>query len=320
MGPSAMTLCWEPVPDALGYILELQESGGTWTKVAEVTGLLVRKRNLLPGTVYAWRLAFRTSSSIISPWSDVATLETLASDTLQLAQPRICSADSASLTVEWDLCEGVTAYTLQFRGDGDLEWTTASTTVKQNRVRKKGLKPGRSYAFRVQPTTWSQPNEDSYAFSRASALQTVVWVAPMFESTWGNELVNTTGASVPVSSLAGKLVALLFSASWCHASGKYTTELLKQYHVVKAAGRAFEIVWISCDRDETSFWKHIYDVKMPWLAVSYSGWAREAAKTHFKVASTPRLIILSPSGRVITEDAQGIHLSLTVVDTWIAQG
>merc|ERR1712137_792464 len=144
MGPSAMTLCWEPVPDALGYILELQESGGTWTKVAEVTGLLVRKRNLLPGTVYAWRLAFRTSSSIISPWSDVATLETLASDTLQLAQPRICSADSASLTVEWDLCEGVTAYTLQFRGDGDLEWTTASTTVKQNRVRKKGPKPGHS--------------------------------------------------------------------------------------------------------------------------------------------------------------------------------
>ena len=72
------------------------------------------------------------------------------------------------------------------------------------------------------------------------------------------------------------------------------------YNDLKASSPdAFEIVFVSSDRDVASFNGYFGD--MPWLALSFDDRARKAALgEQFHVAGIPTLVILDPSGAVIT--------------------
>ncbi|KAG4162080.1 hypothetical protein ERO13_D01G095800v2 [Gossypium hirsutum] len=84
-------------------------------------------------------------------------------------------------------------------------------------------------------------------------------------------LDQTMARKVPVDSLIGKTVGLYFSAQWCFPCAKFTPKLISIYHKIKRSlegkggGEDFEIVFVSNDRDQSSF--DSYYGTMPWLAL-----------------------------------------------------
>ena len=70
-----------------------------------------------------------------------------------------------------------------------------------------------------------------------------------------------------------------------------------------AAGRPFEVVFVSSDRDEASFGE--YFATMPWAALPFADRARKAAlSSRFKVEGIPTLVLLDAAGEVITTDGR----------------
>jgi len=109
--------------------------------------------------------------------------------------------------------------------------------------------------------------------------------------------------TVDTESLEGKVVGLYFSAHWCPPCRGFTPVLAEKYKEVQAAGKNFEIVFVSSDRDEDSFKEYFND--MPWLALPYEERDMKAKLSKkYKVSGIPSLIILDESGKVITTDGR----------------
>jgi hypothetical protein len=77
-------------------------------------------------------------------------------------------------------------------------------------------------------------------------------------------------------------------------------------------------VFCSADHDDKEFMGY-YTQEMPWLAIKFDDPEREQIMGRFSVSGIPKLTILAPSGRIITDNAAGGGLSLTTVDAWINQ-
>merc|ERR1712064_92414 len=60
-------------------------------------------------------------------------------------------------------------------------------------------------------------------------------------------------------------VGIYFSAHWCPPCRGFAPKLAEIYNDMKAAGKKFEIVFASSDRDQTAFDE--YYAEMPWLAL-----------------------------------------------------
>ena len=82
-------------------------------------------------------------------------------------------------------------------------------------------------------------------------------------------LLKNGSEPVPISELSSAdVIGLYFSAHWCGPCRGFTPLLSKVYSEVKAAGKAFEIVFVSADRDEKSMAS--YFAEMPWLALQWA--------------------------------------------------
>jgi nucleoredoxin len=82
-------------------------------------------------------------------------------------------------------------------------------------------------------------------------------------------LLKNGSQPVPVSELSSAdVIGLYFSAHWCGPCRGFTPVLSKIYTDLKAAGKAFEIVFVSADRDEKSMKSYFED--MPWLALQWT--------------------------------------------------
>jgi nucleoredoxin len=108
------------------------------------------------------------------------------------------------------------------------------------------------------------------------------------------------GNTFPLSSLKGKVVGLYFSAHWCPPCRGFTPELVKKYEAIKAAGKDFEIVFVSSDREEEDF-KSYYG-EMPWLALPYADRSAKGELSKcFGVEGIPSLVLLDTDLSVITK-------------------
>ncbi|KAL5018726.1 hypothetical protein ScPMuIL_004448 [Solemya velum] len=121
----------------------------------------------------------------------------------------------------------------------------------------------------------------------------------------GSEVESKDG-KVQVSSFcgAGKVVGLYFSAHWCPPCRGFTPQLVEFYNTVKAAGKEFEIVFISSDRDTKSF--EGYFKEMPWKALPFDDREKkEELSEKYGVRGIPTFIILDGNtGDVITGDGR----------------
>jgi len=123
-----------------------------------------------------------------------------------------------------------------------------------------------------------------------------------FTQLLGDKLQSQDGTVGTVDALAGKHVALYFSAHWCPPCKRFTPELAKSYEShLKAKG--LEIVFVSSDRDEDAF--NSYYAEMPWLALPYAERDLKAKLSKkFKVSGIPTLVVLDESGELITADGR----------------
>ncbi|CAE8704955.1 unnamed protein product [Polarella glacialis] len=112
-------------------------------------------------------------------------------------------------------------------------------------------------------------------------------------------------AEVPSSSLQAGVVAVYFSAHWCGPCQAYTPQLKKVYERARAKGKAFEVVFVSSDRDDASFKE--YFGSMPWHAVPYADRARQQVlNTAFQVRGIPSLVLLDgATGSLLDANARG---------------
>ncbi|TYI97112.1 hypothetical protein E1A91_D01G121100v1 [Gossypium mustelinum] len=123
-------------------------------------------------------------------------------------------------------------------------------------------------------------------------------------------LDQTMARKVPVDSLIGKTVGLYFSAQWCIPCAKFTPKLISIYHKIKRSlegkggGEDFEIVFVSNDRDQSSF--DSYYGTMPWLALPSGDPIIRTLAKYFDVQGIPCLIIIDPDGKTVTKQGRNL--------------
>ncbi|KAJ8648330.1 hypothetical protein MRB53_001353 [Persea americana] len=113
-------------------------------------------------------------------------------------------------------------------------------------------------------------------------------------------VIGKGGVKVPVSELVGKHILLDFSAHWCPPCPKLT----EVYHGIKAKDPAFELIFVSSDRDQYSF--DDYFSSMPWLALPFGDERKEFLSRTFKILGIPSLVAIGPTGKTITTEARDI--------------
>merc|ERR1719247_3082368 len=128
------------------------------------------------------------------------------------------------------------------------------------------------------------------------------WVPPTFADSIGDTFVRNDGSEVKYAELAGKTIAIYFSAHWCPPCKMFTPELVKTYNKLQAAGKPFEIIFASSDRDEGSFKE--YFGEMPWLALPHGDARKESWSRHFGVQGIPTFVILDENLALITKEGR----------------
>jgi len=120
----------------------------------------------------------------------------------------------------------------------------------------------------------------------------------------GDSLVGKNGP-VEMSTLTKKNLALYFSAHWCPPCRGFTPKLAELYNAMKASGRDdFEFIFISSDRDESSF--NEYFNEMPWLALPFDKRSeKEELSNLFGVQGIPTLVTIDSTGATINKSARG---------------
>lgn len=122
-------------------------------------------------------------------------------------------------------------------------------------------------------------------------------------SLFPKQLIDAKGKTVDTkTALEGKIVAVYFSASWCGPCRGFTPQLV-QFHK-RVARRGLEVVFVSSDRNENDMMNYMKKDSMPWLAVPFKDPAVAKLKRMGKVRGIPQLMILDPSGKIISQNGR----------------
>eukprot|EP00258_Populus_trichocarpa_P008694 XP_002314536.3 probable nucleoredoxin 1 [Populus trichocarpa] len=126
-------------------------------------------------------------------------------------------------------------------------------------------------------------------------------------------VIGKSGSKVPVSDLVGKNILLYFSAQWCPPCRAFLPKLIEAYHTIKRKDNAFEVIFISSDRDQSTF-DEFYS-EMPWLALPFGDERKQILSRKFKIQGIPAAVAIGPSGRTITKEAR-MHLTAYGADAF----
>ncbi|KAM0952493.1 putative protein-disulfide reductase [Dioscorea sansibarensis] len=117
-------------------------------------------------------------------------------------------------------------------------------------------------------------------------------------------VIGKDGVKIPVSELVGKNILLYFSAHWCPPCRAFLPQLIATYNKIKEKDSAFELVFLSSDRDQSSF--DDYFAQMPWLALPFGDERKKFLSRKFKIRGIPSLVAIGPSGQTVTTDARDL--------------
>jgi len=129
------------------------------------------------------------------------------------------------------------------------------------------------------------------------------WSA-QFEKLIGKEFINNKGEKFGEEKLKGKVFGIYFSAHWCPPCRGFTPELVKTYNKLQKAGKQFELVFASSDKDQNAFDQYFHE--MPWLAVPFADRTRKTnLSTQYGVQGIPTLVIIDGNtGAIITKNGR----------------
>ncbi|KAL0327259.1 UNVERIFIED_CONTAM: putative nucleoredoxin 1 [Sesamum angustifolium] len=115
-------------------------------------------------------------------------------------------------------------------------------------------------------------------------------------------VIGKDGIKIPVSDLVGKNILLYFSAHWCPPCRAFLPVLINAYEEINKNSNVLEVVFISSDRDQTSFDE--FFSKMPWLALPFGDKRKESLSRLFKVRGIPMVIAIGPNGRTVSTEVR----------------
>jgi len=124
----------------------------------------------------------------------------------------------------------------------------------------------------------------------------------------GNKLKTKTGEVNTVDALKDcDVVGFYFSAHWCPPCRGFTPRLAEFYKKMKAAGKKFEIVFLSSDKNQEAF-DDYYKESHPWLAVPYSQRKiKNKTSGKMKVQGIPTLVFVDPkTGKVTNTEGRNV--------------
>ena len=125
-------------------------------------------------------------------------------------------------------------------------------------------------------------------------------------------LPTSTGDTVRLSSLRGKVVLLDFWASWCGPCRIANKGLAKIYSKFKASG--FEIYSVSLDEQKDDWLKAVKKDKINWLQViEPGGWETPTAQ-RWAVSALPTTYLIDREGRLVAMDLEGKDLEKALKD------
>ncbi|XP_045171983.1 nucleoredoxin-like [Mercenaria mercenaria] len=130
-------------------------------------------------------------------------------------------------------------------------------------------------------------------------------MARTLENLLGDHVIRTNCEKVAVNTLCGKdrVIGIYFSAEWCPPCKGFTPKLVEFYKKVhqKEEGSKFEIVFVSWDKDDTTFTE--YFKTMPWLALPFGNEKKGKLCKKFRVQGIPKLVLIDgETGQTITRD------------------
>ncbi|KAF8408258.1 hypothetical protein HHK36_007407 [Tetracentron sinense] len=120
-------------------------------------------------------------------------------------------------------------------------------------------------------------------------------------------VIGKDGTTIPVLELVGKNILLYFSAHWCPPCRAFLPQLIKVYHQIKAKDDAFEVIFISSDKNQVSFDE--FFSSMPWLALPYGDERKKVLSRMLKVQGIPMAVAIGPTGRTITKEARELLMN-----------
>ncbi|KAE8704953.1 putative nucleoredoxin 1-2 [Hibiscus syriacus] len=153
-------------------------------------------------------------------------------------------------------------------------------------------------AYPFTPEKFAELKEIEKAKEAAQTLESVLISGDL------DHVIGKDGTKVKVTDLVGKTVLLYFSAHWCPPCRAFTPNLVEVYKKIKEKDEAFEVIFISSDRDQTSFEE--YYSEMPWLALPFGDARKSSLSRKFKVQGIPKLVAIGTTGKTITTDARGL--------------
>jgi nucleoredoxin len=131
------------------------------------------------------------------------------------------------------------------------------------------------------------------------------WRPKTFYEMVDGHVADKDGNDVSIADLkSNDAVGVYFSAHWCPPCKMFTPILAKSYTEMRAAGKKFEVVFVSSDRDEASF--NGYFGEMPWKAVKFASRSvKEELSSAFDVEGIPTFVILDgATGKVINANGR----------------
>jgi len=148
----------------------------------------------------------------------------------------------------------------------------------------------------------------------APAAEAPVWLGELF----GDKLVTADGSEVSPDTLAGKTVGIYFSAHWCPPCRGFTPVLVETYNKIVAAGKPFEIVFVSSDQSEDKMFNYMTETKMPWKALPFGSSKKYFLDGKYGVRGIPTLVIVDKDGKTISKTARGdvVSKGAAAFDGW----
>lgn len=99
-----------------------------------------------------------------------------------------------------------------------------------------------------------------------------------------------------------KIPILFFFSSERHPQCKaFMRRLIQTYNDLKSDFQDFELVFVSCDGDLSSYEDHIS--QMPWYFIPFKDTRNLFLRGWFKVAELPKVVVIESSGRTVTTEA-----------------
>ncbi len=113
-----------------------------------------------------------------------------------------------------------------------------------------------------------------------------------------------------------KIIALLFTATWCSPCTIFEKELLEIYNEANIGEKVFEIIHISFDKTEESFKK---SMNKPWLYLPYNDAKKAELIERFEITSIPMFLVLNSNGAVLTDTGRKeiSEEGIKVIDKWL---